>query len=101
MGERPIPEATEMMVRYDREADAAYVYVSGPIPDGGVAYTEDVSVRGYYERGIDYDAEDRILGYEFLNVSHSVDLSDLPHRDELATLFAERGIRVLGGVEGA
>ncbi len=86
-----------MDFEYTRSADALYV----GFDDRYVAYTIDISRNGYYERGIDYDAEDRILGYEFLNVSHSVDLSDLPHRDELATLFAERGIRVLGGVEGA
>ena len=84
------------MLRYDPEADAAYVYVAGPIPDGGVARTEDVSRDWYYERGIDYDAEGNILGYEFLNVSKGVDLTDLPHRDELAAFFAGvHGIRVL------
>jgi hypothetical protein len=58
--------------------------------------TEDVSRQGQYERGIDYDAEGRILGYEFLNVSRGVDLADLPHQAELAALFARiRGLRVL------
>jgi uncharacterized protein YuzE len=85
-----------MLLRYDPEADAAYVYVDGPIPDGGVDHTEDVSHGGQYERGIDYDAGGRILGYEFLNVSRGVDLEGLPHRDELAELVARVGaIRVL------
>ena len=86
-----------MMLEYDREADAAYVVLTPrPIPDGGVVRTEDVSRHGYYERGIDYDAEGNIVGYEFLNVSRDVDLADLPHRDELASVFAGvRGIRVL------
>lgn len=44
------------MLRYDPEADAAYVYVDGPIPGGGVDHTDDVSRGGQYERGIDYDA---------------------------------------------
>jgi hypothetical protein len=58
--------------------------------------TEDVSRRGQYEHGIDYDASGRVLGYEFLNVSRGVDLSGLPHRQELAALFDRvRGIRVL------
>jgi uncharacterized protein YuzE len=85
-----------MMLRYDPEADAAYVYVTGPIPAGGVARTDDVSRVPYYTRGIDYDTEGRILGYEFLNVSRGVDLTDLPHREALAAVFAKtRGIRVL------
>ena len=85
-----------MMLKYDPKADAAYVYVAGEIPDGGVDHTEDVSRGDCYERGIDYDAEGRILGYEFLNVSLGVDLSDLPHRDELTILLAQvRDIRVL------
>lgn len=89
-----------MMMRHDPEADAAYVYVDGPIPDGGVAYTEDVSRGGQYERGIDYDADDRIVGYEFLNVSRGVDLTDLPHRDELSTVFDKQGIRIVAGAVG-
>jgi uncharacterized protein YuzE len=85
-----------MMLKYDQDADAAYVSVSGPIPDGAVGRSEDVSRGDQYERGIDYDAEGRILGYEFLNVSRGVDLSGLPHRGELALLFERvRGIRVL------
>ena len=85
-----------MMLEYDPDADAAYVRVAGSIPDGAVARTENVSRGPYYTRGIDYDAEGRILGYEFLNVSRGVDLTDLPHREELAALFAgARGIRVL------
>lgn len=85
-----------MKLRFDPEADVAYVYVDGPIPDGGVDRTENVSRGGQYERGIDYDAAGRILGYELLNVSRGVDLAGLPHRDELAALFARVGaIRVL------
>jgi uncharacterized protein YuzE len=85
-----------MMLKYDQEADAAYVYVDGPIPEGGVDRTEDVSRRGHYQRGIDYDASGRVLSYEFLNVSRGVDVADLPHREELAALFDRvRGIRVL------
>jgi len=85
-----------MMLKYEQDADAAYVSVSGPITEGAVRRSEGVSRGGQYERGIDYDAEGRILGYEFLNVSRGVDLSSLPHRDELATLFEDvRGIRVL------
>lgn len=80
-----------MELKIDPAVDAARVRVA----KGTYAYTADVSRGRYYERGIDYDAEDHILGYEFLNVSKGVDLSDLPHRDALAALFAERGVRIL------
>jgi uncharacterized protein YuzE len=89
-------ETEVMILKYDPEADAAYVSVGGPMPDGGVARTEDVSLGGQYERGIDYGADGQILGYEFLNVSRGVDLSGLPHRAELGALFVcLKGIRVL------
>ncbi len=85
-----------MMLSYDPEADAAYAYVAGETPDGGVDRTEDVSRGPYFDRAIDYDADGRILGYEFLNVSRGVDLDGLPHREELAALFGRVGaIRVL------
>ena len=85
-----------MMLTYDVEADAAYVSVEGTIPEGAVRRTEDVSRRRQYERGIDYGADGRILGYEFLNVSRGMDLSSRPHHDALAALFERvRGIRIL------
>jgi uncharacterized protein YuzE len=85
-----------MMLKYDQEADATYVSVSSPIAEGAVSRSEDVSRGEQYERGIDYDSQGSILGYEFLNVSRGVDLEGLPHRDELAELFAQVGaIRVL------
>ena len=84
-----------MLVKYDQDADAAYVSVAGLIPEGGVSRTEDVSRGDQYERGIDYDVDGHILGYEFLNVSRGVDLSGLPHRDGLAAIFERmRGIRL-------
>lgn len=76
-----------MVVKYDQDAAAVYVSVADPIQESGVSRTQDVSRGDQYERGIDYDAEGRILGYEFLNVSRGVDLAGLPHRDELTVLF--------------
>jgi len=77
-----------MKLEYDAQVDAAYVYVLGPIPPGGV----DAHERLDQDRMVDYDAEDRIIGYEFLNVRRfGVRLDDLEHRDELARLFREAG----------
>jgi uncharacterized protein YuzE len=67
----------------------------------GVAYIElidgfvDHTVRLDQDRMIDYDAEGRVMGYEFLSIRRGVDLSDLPHREELARLFVDHDVRVL------
>lgn len=84
-----------MRLEYSERSDKIYVVVGEDIVDGGVVYTENVSPGRQYARGIDRDADDRILGYELLNVSRGVDVDGLPHAEELAALFAERGIRVL------
>jgi uncharacterized protein YuzE len=79
-----------MKLTYDEHGDAAYVYVAGPILPGGVDYTEELD----QDRNIDRDANDVILGYEFLNVRrYGVRLDDLEHRDDLAQIFREVGIR--------
>jgi hypothetical protein len=83
-------EATEMPMKltYDEQVDAAHVYVDGPIPPGGVDYTEELD----QDRNIDRDADDAILGYEFLNVRRfGVRLDDLEHRNELAQIFRDAG----------
>lgn len=77
-----------MKLEYDPVVDAAYVYVAGPIAPGAVDGTEPLD----QDRHIDFDADDVILGYEFLNVRrYGVKLDDLEHREELAKLFHEAG----------
>lgn len=79
-----------MKLTYDAQVDAAYVYVAGPIPPGGVDYTEQLD----QDRNIDRDANDAILGYEFLNARRfGVRLDDLEHKDELAQVFQDAGIK--------
>ncbi len=79
-----------MKLEYDAQVDAAYVEVRGPIPPGGVDYTDSLDA----DRNVDYDTEDRIIGYEFLNVRrYGVRLDDLEHREELARLFREAGFQ--------
>ena len=79
--------AQVMRWEYDPMVDAGYAELG----DGPVARTERLGS----DRMIDYDVEDTILGYEFLNVSRGVDLDRLPHAAELAVLLAEHNIRVL------
>ena len=77
-----------MKLEYDEQVDAAYVYTAGPIPLGGVDATERLD----QDRNVDYDSNDRIVGYEFLNVRrYGVRLDDLEHRKQLAGLFREAG----------
>jgi uncharacterized protein YuzE len=77
-----------MKLQISEQVDAAYVELS----DAFVDRTERLGP----DRMIDYAADGTILGYEFLNVRrHGVDLSDLPHRDELARIFVDHNVRVL------
>jgi uncharacterized protein YuzE len=79
---------TPMKLKYDERADAAYVTVGREERDGTVDSTE----RRDQDRNVDYEAEDRIIGYEFLNVRRfGVRLDDLEHRAELARLFRDAG----------
>ena len=75
-----------MILEIDPTVDAAYVEVT----DHPVGRTARLG----QDRMIDYDANDQVVGYEFLNVSKGVDLSDLPHRREMTPLFEDRNIRV-------
>ena len=77
-----------MILQYDQQVDAAYVELGEPTTPGGVDATERLD----QDRNVDYDAADRIIGYEFLNVRrYGVKLDDLEHRDELRALFQEAG----------
>ena len=78
-----------MDLEYSPRADALYVrFVDRP-----VAYSEDISRSGFYERGIDYDDGDTPVGVEFLNVSQGVDLTGVPHADEIARRLGDLEIR--------
>ncbi len=73
-------------LRYDREADAAYI----TLRDLPYAYGEDID----RERRIDYAATGTPIGVELLCVSRGVNLDDLPERDTVAALLEEQRIRV-------
>ena len=80
-----------MKLTCDEHVDAAYVEVAGPIQPGGVDYTEELD----QDRNVDRNANDVILGYEFLNARrYGVRLDDLDHRDELAQVFRDAGFNV-------
>lgn len=75
----------DMKLTIDQESDAAYVYLT----DRGVVRTRELDEN----RLLDLDDDGEIRGIEFLNVSHGVDLSGLPHAPALADLFRGHGIR--------
>ena len=84
-----------MRLEYDPRGDIAYIQVA---PDANVTvdHTERVGEGEEYERGIDFDADGGIVGYEFMNASRGLDLHGLPHRDEIAEFIAGvTGLRVV------
>ena len=84
-----------MRLEYDPQGDIAYIQV---VPDANatVDHTERVGDGEEYERGIDFDADGSIVGYEFMNASRGLDLNSLPHRDEIVAFIADvTGLRVI------
>jgi len=75
-----------MEFKYDPEADAIYIYLSGK----PYAYGKDLDD----ERRIDYAADDSPIGVEFLCVSKGVNLDGLPHVDEIAERMEAEGIKI-------
>jgi len=84
-----------MRLELDPRGDIAYVHVADDV-NATVKYTERVGESKEYERGIDFDADGRIVGYEFMNASQGLNLEGLPHGDEIADFLAVvAGLRVI------
>ena len=54
-----------MKFEYDKEVDAAYIYLEYPIKDGEVKKTIELNENII----IDFDGKDKLLGVEILNAS--------------------------------
>jgi uncharacterized protein YuzE len=76
-----------MRLEYDPRGDIAYITI-GDDADPKVHHTERVGESDEYERGIDYDSDGRIVGYEFMQASHGLALDQLPHREQIAVFIA-------------
>jgi uncharacterized protein YuzE len=66
-----------MKITYDRETDAAYIYLV-PIANGGVAQTypcDPAEVNGMIN--LDFDSDGRLLGIEVLDASRKLPKSVL------------------------
>ena len=76
-------------VRYDEGADALYVQLND-LPAAKTTPVDDL-------RLIDYSADGRVVGVEFLQVSGGIDLSALPFMHRIEELIRDRGfdIRIL------
>jgi uncharacterized protein YuzE len=72
---------------YDREADAAYVWLR---PGRQYAFGEDLDS----DRRVDYGLDGEPIGVELLNVSKGVNLDDLPEPERMAILLREQAIEV-------
>jgi len=66
---------------FSPEADAVYVYLG----DEAVASTEQLDDH----RMVDYSADGKVVGVEFLGVSAGVDLSDIPCRESVEKAVEE------------
>jgi uncharacterized protein YuzE len=71
-------------VRYDEEADALYVQLND-LPSARTTAVDDL-------RLIDYSADGRVVGVEFLQVSGGIDLSTLPFMHKIEKLIRDRGL---------
>ena len=75
-----------MKIKFDRKADAVYVYFSNE----PVFYTKKLDDMRY----IDYAEDDSPIGVELLCVSDGVNTDDLPNKAEIERALGDRGIRV-------
>ncbi len=75
-----------MKLRYDREADAAYIQLR----DVPYAFGQMLDL----DRNIDFGPDEQPIGVELLGISHGVTLDNLPERDAIARLLREHSITV-------
>ncbi|HUF52662.1 MAG TPA: DUF2283 domain-containing protein [Dehalococcoidia bacterium] len=72
--------------RHDAEADAIYVVLS----EADVARSHSLDDL----RVIDYSADGRVAGVEFLGVAGGVDLSDVPHSQKVEKAIGDLNLGI-------
>ncbi len=70
--------STLLQIRFDVEADAMYVSFRD-VEDGGIRDSQELDE----SRHIDFDYDDSVVGVEFLNVSRGINLSGVPHSEDV------------------
>ena len=76
----------DIRLEYDRDVQALYVYLR----DLPFAYNKELDAR----RIIDYAADNRPIGIEFLGVDHGVDVRDIPEQAAIGRLLEDNNIKV-------
>lgn len=71
-----------MRIKYDKEADALYLYLSDKPYSHGVDLDK--------QRRIDYSADNEPIGIELLSVSKGINLEGLPEQEEVSRLLEKR-----------
>jgi uncharacterized protein YuzE len=74
-----------MKVKYDKAADAVYIYLNSKL----YAYGNDLDD----ERRIDYASDHTPMGVELLCTSKGVNLEGLPNANEIAEAIENKGIK--------
>jgi len=72
--------------KYDRDADAIYVYLSSDKYSHGEDLDED--------RRIDYSSDNKPIGVELLSISEGVNLDSLPEKDEIEVILNGEGVPI-------
>lgn len=75
-------------LEYDAEADALYIYLRD---FEKVARTQHIG----HSRNVDYDTDGNVLGVEFWNVQHGLDLGDVPEHDAVMRVLEGHPFKVL------
>ena len=65
-------------VTYDLAGDALYVYLMSQ--ETQIDHTDELGDH----RIVDFDSQGRVIGVEFLNASHGIDLSGIPEAERVA-----------------
>jgi uncharacterized protein YuzE len=71
-------------VQFDAEADALYVYLS----DGPLVRTQIIDDG----RMVDWAADGQVVGLEFLDVSHGIDLRGVPCAERVPDMLKAAGL---------
>ncbi len=74
-------------ITYNREADAAYIFLREDMP---IARTRNLDG----SRLIDYAEDGEPIGVELLDVSEGVNLDDVPARNVVSMLLEQQHIKV-------
>ncbi len=72
--------------KYDKEADAIYIYLSNK----PYAYGKDLDE----DRRIDYASDNTPIGIELLDVSKGVNLDNFPEQTEIAACLRKHNISI-------